>query len=250
MIKDIVNGWEIGYFLRMNWTISRILYILMRALNLTCRYRYVGGENIEEARKKGHSRSYLLGFWHQNLFAGLFPQVGLKFIIIVSKNKDAEPIVYICRKMKAIVVRGSSKKKGVDKGGQTAKNEMIEILKTGIVGLITVDGPTGPAGEVKPGIIDMAKKSGAPLIPYAPIAERYWSFNSWDQFRLPKPFSRVVIYYGTPLYVPRDISGNDFDGLKEKYKEAIHEGELKSLEAFKNWSHLSRKNTCAHSLHL
>ena len=226
----------------MNWPISRVLYISTWCLNLTCRYRYVGVENIEKARKKASSGSYLLGFWHENLFSGLFSQANLKFIIIVSKNKDAEPIVYICRRLKAIVVRGSSKKKGIDKGGQAAKNKMIEILKTGVVGLVTVDGPTGPAKEVKPGIIDMSKKSGSPLIPYAPIAERYWSFNSWDRFKLPKPFSRVVIYYGKPLYVPKNISGNDFDDLKEKYKEAIEEGELKSLEAFKNWNNLSMKN--------
>ena len=228
----------------MNWPISRVLYILTWAINLTCRYRYVGVENIEKARKKSQSKSYLLGFWHQNLFSGLFSQAGLKFIIIVSKNKDAEPIVYLCRKLKAIVVRGSSKKKGIDKGGQAAKNKMIEVLKTGVVGLVTVDGPSGPAKEVKPGIIDMAKKSESPLIPYAPIAERYWSFNSWDHFRFPRPFTRVVISYGTPLYVPKNISGSDFNDLKEKYRKAIREGEQKSLEAFKSWNNLSMKNIC------
>ncbi len=85
--------------------------------------------------------------------------------------------------------------------------EMIGVLKTGIPGAVTVDGPKGPAKEVKPGIIAMAKKSDTAIIPYAPIAQSYWEFNSWDKFRLPKPFSIIDIHYGEPLIIgEEDIS--------------------------------------------
>ena len=61
--------------------------------------------------------------------------------------------------------------------------------------------PSGPAHEVKPGIIDMARRAGVPIVPYVPVPESCWTFNSWDRFRLPKPFSKIYVYYGAPYLI-------------------------------------------------
>jgi lysophospholipid acyltransferase (LPLAT)-like uncharacterized protein len=207
---------------------------------MTYRYRFVGIENLEKATQMNPGRGYLLGIWHQNLFQGILAQTGLKYVVIVSRSKDANPVAYTCTSLGHIVTRGSSKKGNVDKGGKAAKNEMISVLQQGYPGAVTIDGPKGPAKEVKPGIIDMAKKSGSPIVPYIPVPEKYWSFNSWDKFRLPKPFSKIVVYYGSPIMVPSDC--DNFEEYQTKLKTSLDQDELLAHQKFMFWDQLSKKN--------
>ncbi len=182
--------------------LNQIIYAIVRLLSCTYRYHLHDTHHIEEAKKLSPSGGYLFAIWHQNLFQGITAQTGTEHVVIVSRSSDATPVAYTCAKLGHKVCRGSSRAKdGRDKGGKAAMEEMVDVLKTGIPGAVTVDGPKGPAREVKPGIISMAQKSGSTIIPYSPIASSYWEFKSWDKFRLPKPFSRIDIYYGTPLVV-------------------------------------------------
>ena len=223
----------------MTKVLSFLIYGLVRFFYLTYRFRFVGMENLKKAKELSPSKGYLLGIWHQNLFQGILAQTGLKYVVIVSRSKDAEPVAFTCRNFGHIVKRGSSRNKaGVDKGGKAAMEEMVDVLKEGIPGAVTVDGPKGPAREVKPGIIAMAKKSGTVLVPYLPIAQSYWSFNSWDKFRLPKPFSKIIVYYGEPI----QIGEEDFSIYQEALKKPLDENEAIVLELFSNWKQLSKKN--------
>lgn len=222
--------------------ISYFFYAVARFLALTYRFRYVGTENLTRAEKLSTSGGYLLGIWHQNLLPGILAQTGLRYVVIVSKSKDAEPVAFACRNLGHKVVRGSSRKGNVDKGGKAAKEMMIEELKKGIPGSVTVDGPKGPAKEVKPGIIDMAKKSGTALVGYAAISKSYWEFNSWDKFRLPKPFSKIVIAYGEPLSVPADASKEIFESLAKQHGLHIEDACIAASKAFQNWDQLSKEN--------
>jgi lysophospholipid acyltransferase (LPLAT)-like uncharacterized protein len=142
-----------------------------------------------------------LAIWHQNLLPGILAQTGNPHIVIISKSRDADPVAYACKKLGHMIVRGSSKRGDVDKGGKLAKEKMIDFLKKGLPGAVTVDGPKGPAFEVKPGIIDMAKKANVPIIPYAIGLSSFWEFKSWDKFRLPKPFSKILISYANAIEV-------------------------------------------------
>ncbi len=226
----------------MNALLSRIIFVLVYLWYKSFRIRFVGIENIVEAQKVAKTKSYLLGIFHQNLFAGIVAQTGLKYIVIVSKSKDATPVAYTCASLGHLVVRGSSKRGGVDKGGKEAKDEMIEILKKEYPGAVTVDGPKGPAMIVKPGIVDMAKKAGSPIIPYICIAENFWSFKSWDKFRLPKPFSRVIAYYGSPIYVPKEADDSDFEKYQLQLENTLINDEAKARAAFEQWENYPRKN--------
>ena len=227
----------------MQWLLSRAIYYIITLLNSTYRYRFVGLENLKEATQMGASKGFLLGIWHQNLFQGIMAQNGKHYVVIVSKSKDAEPVAYTCARLGHVVVRGSSRsKRGVDKGGKKAMDEMIDVLKTGIPGAVTVDGPKGPAHIVKEGIIAMAKNSDTPLVPYLPIPERYWTFNSWDHFRLPKPFARIIVYYDKPFRVDITDATNSFENFQAKLKSALEEKESQVFAMFSNWRQLSKSN--------
>lgn len=183
--------------------LSFLIFRIVWLLNFTYRFRYDGTGVLTNSKNK----NYILAIWHQNLFGGILAQTGRPYIVIISRSKDADSVAYTCQKLGHITVRGSSKKKNVDKGGKLAKDEMIEFLKKGIPGAVTVDGPKGPAFSVKPGIIDMAKKANVVIVPYGISLSSYWEFKSWDKFRLPKPFCKILISYGGPI----DVSDESID---------------------------------------
>jgi len=72
---------------------------------------------------------------------------------------------------------------------------IAHLSRTRLAGHI-VDGPKGPAGIVKAGVIRLAHAADAAIIPFYVSADRAWYFNSWDSFFLPKPFARVTISFG------------------------------------------------------
>jgi hypothetical protein len=49
-----------------------------------------------------------------------------------------------------------------------------------------------------------------------------WRFNSWDRTLLPKPFSRVVLAFGLPLQVERDISAEDLESRRFELQNALN----------------------------
>jgi hypothetical protein len=66
-----------------------------------------------------------------------------------------------------------------------------------------VDGPRGPAGIVKPGVVMLAYTADAAIVPLHVSANRAWIMNSWDRFLIPKPFARVRIEFGN-MHVVRN----------------------------------------------
>ena len=48
-----------------------------------------------------------------------------------------------------------------------------------------------PVYEVSQGVIFLAQKSGAPVVPIHMEYSSCWRFKSWDRFILPRPFSTV-----------------------------------------------------------
>ena len=210
----------------INKILSLLIYTIAKTLNATYRYRYVGNENLKS--------SYVLGIWHQNLLHGILAQVSKRYVVIISKSKDADPVAFTCSHMGNVVFRGSSKsKQGVDKGGKLAKDQMIDELKKGTPGAVTIDGPKGPAKQVKPGIIDMALKANIPIIPYLPIAQSVWTLNSWDKFRIPKPFSRIIVHYAKPIHIEEGV---DFAVYQKQLKAALDEIEPKVSESFSKFT--------------
>lgn len=197
---------------------ARLVYRLVSLLSATYRFRFAGGTPVPAPPG---CDCYIFATWHQNLFAGILAQTGRRHVVIVSRSRDGDVVSGLCERLGHHVSRGSSRKGKVDKGGKQAKDEMIGLLASGLPGAVTVDGPRGPAQVVKPGIIEMARATGLPIVPYLPLPRRYWSFPSWDAFRLPKPFSRIDVHYGEPIHVPADICSERFEQYRLKLAEAL-----------------------------
>lgn len=223
--------------------LSLIGYVIIKSLTLTYRFRYINFSSVDGLVQ--NKKNFILAIWHHNTIAGIFAQKQSPFVLMVSKSKDAEPIDFVIKKQGHKTARGSTSRGGVDKGGKAAKQIVIDMLKEGIPAAITVDGPVGPLHEPKPGTFDMAKKSGAYIVPYTVIPDRYFEFKSWDKFRLPKPFCRVIVIYGGPFPV-ENIEGLDFAPLQERLKNQLLNDEKIAREQFSKWADLSKVNFKLH----
>ena len=100
---------------------------------------------------------------------------------------------------------------------------------------MTPDGPRGPNGIVQDGVMVMAQKSGAGLLPGAFSCRPRWVFRSWDKYTVPWPFSRGVILLSEPIYVPKDASAELVEELRLKLQNEMHrlEEEAESLMGHK-----------------
>lgn len=102
--------------------------------------------------------------------------------------------------------------------------EYIEKLSNGHRGGLTVDGPRGPRQVVKPGIAIISQQSGAPIIPAVGLASSYWEFSkAWDKFKIPKPFSKLILIYGEPILVERDATPEKIQEVCLVVEERIKE---------------------------
>lgn len=194
-------------------------------MHLTYRYRYHGVENVKAAQTS--NGGFIYSCWHRHVIASTLSQSKGRYVVMVSRSRTADPIDVVCRSFGHVVVRGSSSKKKKDKGGAAAKAEMIEVLKSGINGAVTADGPTGPARKAKPGIVDMARKTGYAIVPFAGIPDNAWELDTWDKMLIPKPFSRIDVYYGQPLQVPNDRNSEHDNALLKHLNDVTNQ-----LEAF------------------
>jgi lysophospholipid acyltransferase (LPLAT)-like uncharacterized protein len=139
--------------------------------------------------------NYIAALWHNRLL--LISFVLKKFLPqrpgagLISASRDGDLIADLTRRFGFEVVRGSSSRLGA-----SALRELENVLASGRDILITPDGPRGPAYELGPGIVFLAQKAGAAVVPINMEYSSFWRVNSWDGFILPRPFAKVRVIFG------------------------------------------------------
>jgi lysophospholipid acyltransferase (LPLAT)-like uncharacterized protein len=68
-------------------------------------------------------------------------------------------------------------------------------------------GPRGPVYGMKPGVVIVPRRTGAPLLLIGGEFSSAWQLRSWDRFYLPKPFSRVRLH--CELVLPDQLADRD-----------------------------------------
>lgn len=206
--------------------ISLILFYIIRLLSFTYRYRFIGIENKEIAKKKSPHNSFIYALWHQNLIGAILSHIGERFTMVISESKDGELVAVTCEKFGHLPARGSS-----TRGGKKALVEIVKNIKKGFPGALTVDGPKGPARVVKGGVVEIARLSESCILPLSPYPTKYWSFSkSWDHFRVPKPFSTIIVVIGEPIEVGHELKREDFEKFSETIALKINQGEEQAIK--------------------
>lgn len=161
----------------------------------------------------------LLCTWHQQFFSAVRPFKKYKAFnpsIMISQSKDGEIVAKMALRNGWNPIRGSS-----SSGGTEALRKMIKYLKEKKLAAHIVDGPKGPSGIVKPGIIHLAHATNAVIVPFFVSAEKAWYFNSWDKFILPKPFSKVLLRFGEMIKFDRVKDKEIFERQRMRLEEVM-----------------------------
>ncbi len=164
----------------------------------------------------------IIALWHQRFLPALAYASRLrkfKPCVMISQSEDGDLIAPLAKRLGIEPVRGSS-----SKGGKKALATILKALNKNPVAVHIVDGPKGPKGVVKPGLIKMAQISGATIIPFFASTEKAWAIKSWDRFLIPKPFSKVMLRWGEPFFVPRHVDAEAFETLRKDIEDKLAEG--------------------------
>jgi lysophospholipid acyltransferase (LPLAT)-like uncharacterized protein len=169
-------------------------FFLIKFLQLTMRIEELNGEWVRDFWRRGENG--IGAFWHGRLLMTPLVYGGRGLKILISSHRDGELITRTVRRFGLETVRGSS-----TRGGIAGIKGLARALQEGYDVAIAPDGPRGPRFKVQPGIIQLARISGRPIIPFTFSAFPRKVFSSWDRFIIPFPFSRGVFVWGEPIWV-------------------------------------------------
>ena len=201
---------------------TALLYRLIRAYSWTFRIKVENEDNWLTHLKNGGT--VLICIWHQQFFPAIrYFKKYQKYnpSLMISKSKDGEIIAGVAKRTGWHPVRGSS-----SRGGSEALHGMIDRLKTSRLSGHVVDGPRGPAGIVKSGVIRMAHTTGAMIVPFYTYADKAWYMNSWDKFMIPRPFAKVTLRFGEMIKFDPSENNEDFE-KQRLHLEKIMRSELR-----------------------
>lgn len=142
-------------------------------------------------------RPAVYAFWHRCVFLATWKYRNLDVAVMTSRSYDGEYIARIISKFGYHPVRGSS-----SRGAVGALIGMRKEIEEGRTAAFTIDGPRGPKYVAKPGPVLLAQKTGKPIATFHFAPQRAWTLKSWDEFLIPKPFSRVLLRVGKLIHVP------------------------------------------------
>ena len=189
--------------------------LLVRLISFSYRLRLV---DLEREQNVLNSTGRLVyASWHQRFFPGItFFSTRKPIAIMISKSNDGEMAARAVKALGWHPVRGSS-----SRGGKEALREVKALARSNYkIGHI-VDGPQGPFGKVKPGLIRIAQAGKMPILPTITSAQNRWVFNSWDRFMVPKPFSRVIIRFGDPIHPPTTDDPDEFESVRLQVEQQL-----------------------------
>lgn len=189
-------------------------YVLINLIGRTTRFEVEGWEHWEAATREGRQPIY--AFWHNRVFLGTYYFRRRGIVVMTSQSFDGEYIARFIQRFGYGVARGSS-----SRGGVGALIEMIRLMRQGRPAGFTIDGPRGPRYVAKMGAALLAKKTGAPILPFTVNAARYYTVSSWDAFQVPYPFTRARVRIAPLIYVPADADEATLAAKRDELQRAL-----------------------------
>lgn len=165
----------------------------------TTRKRFIGEQDLFARWER--KEQVIVAFWHGRTLLMPFPYRGQKACIMNSIHRDGEIITRVIKWFGVSAVRGSS-----TRGWMGGLKGMIEAYRQGYDLFVVPDGPRGPCCQAKPGVLQLARATGAPVFPVTYGAQWGVTVKSWDRLLIPLPFSRITYVAGQPITVPAEAS--------------------------------------------
>jgi len=189
-------------------------YVLINLVGRTTRFSVEGWEHWEAATGGGQQPIYT--FWHNRVFLATYFWRRRGIVVMTSRSFDGEYIARFIQRFGYGASRGSS-----SRGAVGALVEMVKLMRQGRPTAFTIDGPRGPRHVAKMGAVLLAKKTGAPVLPFSVNAERYYTAPSWDGFQVPYPFTRARVRIAPSIHVPPDADEAALEAKRAELQRAL-----------------------------
>ncbi len=198
----------------------------LRFISKRVRTRGYGFEMFEDIP------NFAAAHWHGDELA-LTPRFGhMGLTILVSRSKDGGNMTRAAELLGYNVKRGSS-----SRGGAAGLIALIKAVREGHSVVLAVDGPRGPRGVCKPGIVRVAQKTGVPLFPVGVATSKKWTFQkAWNKAYLPLPFSRQVVLVGKPIFFSPSSSDEEMDQHCRCVEKALNQAHEEAQQKLKQWT--------------
>lgn len=183
-------------------------------LGKTTRKRFINGDELFACWQR--REQVIVSFWHGRILLMPFPYRGRKACIMNSIHRDGEIITRVIKRFGIHAVRGSS-----TRGWMGGLKGMLEAHRQGYDLIVVPDGPRGPRCKAKPGVLQLARATGAPIFPVSYAAAWKITIRSWDRLLIPFPFSRVTYIAGQPVHVPANASPELMEAKRQELENIL-----------------------------
>lgn len=203
-----------------SWPTRALIEIGLGLYRLWARTLRLQVEDPNNVMALVREKPVIFAIWHNRLlmlprvFDPCFPtrpSVGL-----ISASRDGDLVSILIERSGYGTIRGSSSRKGV-----IALRQLVETLAAGTNVLITPDGPRGPVYQATQGIIFVAQKTSAPVVPIHMEYSSCWRLNSWDRFVVPRPFAKLRAILGPPLQFQPAAGPDQLEAERLRLQEAM-----------------------------
>ncbi|MDH5189559.1 MAG: lysophospholipid acyltransferase family protein [Rhodospirillaceae bacterium] len=165
------------------------------------------------------NRPIILCFWHSRLIANAFGWKSDKPLHQLSTpHRDGKIAAATYNRLGVKTIWGST-----SKGGSEAVRAMLKVLKHGGIISITPDGPRGPRQRMQKSAIDIARMSGAVLVPVSNSMSPFKMLGTWDRMIVPLPFAKGIFAVGQPVEVPRDASPEQLEEIRNTMEQTLNQ---------------------------
>lgn len=163
----------------------------------------------------------ILIFWHGQIIpaiAAWFRKCPRPHALaaLTSASKDGAIIEHTLRTYGISAVRGSSSRRAT-----AALIELKKTLDSGMDICITPDGPRGPSRSLQAGPLKLAQLTGCALLPLRVVCTSSWKLKTWDNFEIPKPFSKIFLCIDDPRFIPRHITSEELEIMRSTMEKEL-----------------------------
>ena len=202
--------------------VSRLAALWIAAIGVTLRFVVIAEQGAEPAPLPARG---LYCFWHQCTFSAGWYFRRYNACILISRSFDGELIARTLGRLGFRSVRGSSSR-GAVAGLLALRQEVV----CGGLAIFTADGPRGPVHQAKLGPVKLAQRTGVPIGCFHLEPVRAWRLRSWDQFTIPKPWTRVIVSWARSVPAPApDADLDELERTRQALDEALERAQAQAL---------------------
>jgi lysophospholipid acyltransferase (LPLAT)-like uncharacterized protein len=198
----------------------------------TARYRLEGQEHID--RIHASRRPLIIAAWHgmTMMIAGYIAaqENPSEYVLVVPDDPRGAVLSVWARRLGATPFAVSMKADSM-----VAARRLLTLIRQMQQGknlFLNPDGPYGPSRKPKGGVVFIARKAGALIVPAGAFTGTSIRLPRWDRYVIPFPFSRITIILGEPLEVhPEDDADQAGTMVRERLDEVERAAEALHCQA-------------------